>query len=511
MTALEILIWHDADAAALGATRATVAADGSQQLRVTEVAAGDLARAVNDTDARFVMPLAAGVRFSPLGLRDLTELAASTDSGIAYTDHASGIAPDQVAHFKPAWSPDRLRSHDYLGPAVMFGSDALRAAGGFGAAAPAEARIDAVWRIVEAGATVAHLPHITMVSDDVASAADHLAATIAHAERVGFPGDCAIDAATGATRITPRLPAEPYVSIIMPTAGATADVQGASRCLAVEAVRSITAETAYDNYEVLAVIDAASPDGLAAQLTALGARTIENDSPFNFSGACNLGVSYSRGEIIVLLNDDTEVLDGDWLARLVMHLHDPDVGAVGPKLLYEDGTVQHAGLLGRHGTIRHRYLGAGPDEPGYGGYLRNVVTVGAATGACLAVRLEDYLDVGGLHLGFPRNYNDVDLCMKLRMHGKRIVVDNHTSMRHLESKTRTPSMHAWEDVAAQARWEQWLRFDPYDNPGFELDGFDDAPVPVDEHLEALRHDMRQPVRVLPSAARTPATTVIVEA
>ena len=438
-------------------------------------------RALERTVAPALMFLVPGTRFVEGGVEMACELAGSA-AVVGYGDHVDVHfdGSREVLH-KPAWSPDRFRCMNYLGPAVVLSVAELGQVGGFRREAEPELLYDAVLRMVGDGGSVAHLPRLIVESParprmarvTASIVSDHLTAT-------GRPFSPHWQDADHPLLMQPALAEEPSVSIIVPTIGTTAVIDGEERVLVVTALQSVVDRTDYEAFEIVVVLDANSPDGLQHDLEAIDPRIrcLSNDRPFSFSQACNLGAAHTTGEIIVLLNDDTEVTDSSWLQHLVMHLADDGVGAVGLKLLFEDGTIQHAGLLGRHGTVRHRYLASPTSAEGYLNYLDSVVDVAAVTGACLAVRSSDYDLVGGLSLEFPLNYNDIDLCMKLRKAGLRIVVDNQVTMRHFESLTRLSGLEPWEDRSAQARWNAWLRWDPYDNPNFDMVGYTDEPVAV---------------------------------
>jgi GT2 family glycosyltransferase len=206
---------------------------------------------------------------------------------------------------------------------------------------------------------------------------------------------------------------------------------------------------------------------------------VREDRPFNFAQACNLGAVRSRGEVLVFLNDDTEIIQPDWLERLVMYATRPDVGAVGAKLLYGDRRIQHAGTWARHGNPHHRYVGYRWDHPGYLAALTTAQNCLAVTAACLAVERSKFADVGGFATRFPLAYNDVDLCLKLSRSGYRTVVDCATTVIHHESSSRDPSVADWEFDLLRDRWGPVLDNDPYDNPNHSAHGVDEyPPTPV---------------------------------
>ncbi len=194
-------------------------------------------------------------------------------------------------------------------------------------------------------------------------------------------------------------------------------------------------------------------------------RLVTYDHPFSFSGKINLGAVHSEGEHLLLLNDDMEVVTPDWLERMVMYSSIPEVGAVGARLLLEDGRIQHAGVLFEHGGHPgHFYRGFSRD---FKGYSNNVVIAQnylAVTAACLMTRRELFERVGGLSTTLPMNYNDMDYCLKLRAIDRRVVYDPDTVLFHFESSSRSTEVEDWEIEHLGARWGHHTAVDPYTNP-----------------------------------------------
>jgi GT2 family glycosyltransferase len=209
------------------------------------------------------------------------------------------------------------------------------------------------------------------------------------------------------------------------------------------------------------------------------AAIVAYDHAFNYSAINNFAVSHARGELIALLNNDIEVIGPDWLSEMVVQALRPEVGAVGAKLYYPDGFVQHAGIivgLGRGvGDHGHRYLPR--EEPGYFGRAQIVHNLSAVTAACLVVRRNVYLQVGGLdaeHLGVA--FNDVDFCLRLRDAGYLNVWTPYAELIHHESVSRgaedTPEKQAREAGEIEfmkRRWGARLSEDPYYSPNLSLD------------------------------------------
>ena len=266
-------------------------------------------------------------------------------------------------------------------------------------------------------------------------------------------------------------PRRTSASVIVPTKDHPA--------LLARAIGAIRARTS-GVVEIVVVDNASATEEARRQIAALRgtADTVVIDYPgaFNFSRICNEAAAVARGEILVFLNDDTEVLSGDWLDRLCAHASDPTVGAVGAKLTYPDGRLQHVGvLLGMGGSAGHFGAPAPGDDPGWIGRNRVVHEVSAVTGACLAVARQKFESVGGFdaeHL--PIELSDIDLCLKLNARGWQTIVDPAVHILHEESASRGGAtlrrlaVHNAERAIFLDRWRHMLRDDPFFHPGLSL-------------------------------------------
>jgi GT2 family glycosyltransferase len=293
-------------------------------------------------------------------------------------------------------------------------------------------------------------------------------------------------------------PNECCVSVIIPTRGGVARIGGTDRVMVVDAVRSIVKHAYTVEYEIVIVHDEDADPGYLDDLGRLLGdrfRVVRFTEPFNFSAKVNMGVRESRGDVVVLLNDEVEVLSERWLDQLVAIAQQPDVGAVGAKLLFEDGTIQHAGHAFTGGQILH--VGAGePDGPGEFGMNLVDREVSGVTAACLAQRREVWTRLGGLDEALPNNFNDVDYCQRIRAKGYRIVQANSVILHHFESRTRQPRVHWWETSRIMDRLGTHLsEVDPFtpDRPGLLKPN-------LDANLEPVR-DFREWVRVTREVVR----------
>jgi GT2 family glycosyltransferase len=204
---------------------------------------------------------------------------------------------------------------------------------------------------------------------------------------------------------------------------------------------------------------------------------VSDTAPFNFARRSNRGSQAASGEILVFVNDDFVPIRSDWLELLTAPLADERVAITGGTLLFEDNSVQHLGVGIIAGSDRHFYSGTNMSIPRVASLVAMNREVDAVTGACLAVRADVFNDVGGLFEGFPLNYNDIDLCLKLRQAGFRIVYSPHVRATHWESRTRRVKETA-KDVYL-ARWAHFFANDPFYSP--HLSPIEFAPDPL-EHL-----------------------------
>jgi GT2 family glycosyltransferase len=295
-----------------------------------------------------------------------------------------------------------------------------------------------------------------------------------HLERTGVHAEVAPGLAPGLHHVRYRLPAPaPRVSLVMPTRNA--------RGLVETSVRSIRRLTRYPSYEIHLVDNGSdAPDALAAfaELARAGEVVLHRDSrAFNFSALNNAAVGRTEADVVCLINNDVEALHAEWLEEMVSVALQPGVGAVGAKLLYPDGRIQHGGVLvGLHGAADHAYAGAPGDAPGYAQQLLVRREVSAVTAACLVVRRALYLEVGGLDEEvFPVSFNDVDFCLKLRTRGYRNVWTPHARLVHHESASRGKALRPEEKARAdrelaalRSRWADALLDDPYHSPNLSL-------------------------------------------
>lgn len=379
--------------------------------------------------------------------------------------------------FKPDWSPSLLREVMYVGHFLVARKTLVRDAGGLDSTYDGVQDFEFMLRLSEHTANIHHISkilyHWRRIPGSVADHSDakpglglkQVAAVNAHLKRLRIAAE-AVPHPKLAHRAVIRPLARthfPKVSIVIPTKDAGELI---SRCL-----DSIFSKTTYPAFEVV-VVDNGTTDPVA--LGAMDRHTIVRVpfcEQFNFSRANNVGVAAASGEILVLLNNDTEVVHADWLDQLLFLLEQPDVGAVGPVLFYPDGTIQHAGVaIGMRGTADHVLRGLPANADGYFGSLACTREVSAVTFACAMLRKADYLAVGGLEELYRTHYQDVDLCLRLIARGRKIICTPRTHLVHYESATRGTRydhldralfIDSWAQTLAQgdrySRWEPEAR------------------------------------------------------
>lgn len=250
---------------------------------------------------------------------------------------------------------------------------------------------------------------------------------------------------------------QPAISIVIPTRAQRGADGSTSVVLA--CVASIVEKSTFRDFEIVVVHDAgAEPEVLVAlkKIAGTSLRLVRFDGPFNFSRKMNLGVVQSRGSFILSMNDDVEVISADWLEQLRETIEPADVAMVGAMLYFANDTIQHAGHAHIGGLPTHVGLGeprgsAGPDDD----YLRVRERVGV-TAACALIRRDAFEEVGGFCELLPGNYNDVDLSLKLRSRGYRILWTPRAELFHFESVSRSPEVSGYELGFLHNRWTSTL-------------------------------------------------------
>lgn len=373
-------------------------------------------------------------------LNQFSKVLSKEDCDYIYCDHEivdEAHRPKRPV-FKGDFSYDTLRSFNYMGPLI-----AVRR--GFVESVSADqpfSLYDLLLRLSEVKARPHHIAECLyhQINEDVDLEADGRALN-ASFERQGIMAALVADQQAHGHRVQYLLAQRPLVSIIIPTKDHSDILQ---TCL-----HSIYSKSSYENFEVV-VMDNNSFEAKTAQLFEKyeskheNFRVIKADFPFNYSKINNLGVAHARGEFLILLNNDTEVLSSDWIEKMLGFAQQDHVGAVGAKLLFPDHTIQHAGIVtGVGGLANHVYLSARDDDIGIDGRLRLPYNYVGVTAACLMVQKNKYKSVGGLDEALTVAFNDVDFNLKLVDMGLFNVLLPEVKLIHAESRSRG------KDVGAQ--------------------------------------------------------------
>lgn len=377
--------------------------------------------------------------------------------------------------FKPEWSPEYFRGAMYVGHLLCVRRQ-LAAGTRFDSAFDGVQDFEFMLRLSETNPRIAHVPevlyHWRKTPGSIAESTDakpdigvlQARAVNAHLERLHLRARAEPAALPHRLKIIPAT-RETYtrVSIIIPTRDAP-EVFG--RCL-----KSIFEKTSYPDFEVVVIDNETADPAALALMEQYPIRRIPFPGQFNFSRANNEGAATASGQLLVFLNNDTEIVSEDWLQHLAYYAEQPDVGASGALLAYEDQTVQHAGVaLGMRGTADHlmRKFPVGVD--GYAGSLVCAREVSAVTGACLMMRKSLFEEVGGFNPHFFTAYQDVDLCLRLRERGLRIISTPRAVLLHHESVSRQSYYDMIDRMLLLDRWEAVIEGgDPYYNPNLDLE------------------------------------------
>ncbi len=386
--------------------------------------------------------------------------------------------------FKPDWSPELFRGVMYVGHLLCVRRALVEEAGGVDSAFDGVQDYELMLRLSERTSRIEHVPrilyHWRKLPGSVAAYTDakhgipqlQAAAVTAHLERKGIAA-FALPHPTlpHRTSIHPKPRGRwPSVTVIVPTRDAPAEV---SRCLA-----SLFSRTTYPSFSVLLVDNGTSDPDALRLFEEYPVEVLPFDEPFNFSRANNLGVAHARSEQVVFLNNDTEIRTPEWLEALVSLAEGDGVGAVGPLLVYPDGTVQHAGVvLGIRGTADHIMRGFPAAADGYAGSLSCTREVSAVTGACLAIGRGLFEEAGGFDERFATHYQDVDLCLRLRQLERRNLYTPRAVVRHDEGATRGDRYDRLDRALLLDAWGETIgRGDPYYSRWLSLTGQDYRPV-----------------------------------
>ena len=406
--------------------------------------------AIDMTDGEYVAFLDHDDRLAPDALAEVAVAVNETGADFIYTDedHVEVNGERRDPHFKPDYSPDLLLSHNYMTHLVVVRRDLLDRVGGLRSEFDGAQDYDFVLRATEAAKTIVHIPKVLYHWRMSAGSTSLNAASKPRAAERGRQAlvDALKRRSRGAGtvvdanvpyfyRVKYAISGEPRVSIIIPFK----DRADLLHCV----IGDILEKSTYVNFEILGVSNNSEEEETADAMRDLAGidsrvRFLDYDAPFNFSAIVNHGAMHASGEHLVLMNNDIRLISEDWIEALLEHSQREEVGAVGGKLYYPDGRVQHAGVIvGIGGYAGHAHKGFPGSHQGYYNRLQVVQNVSAVTGAFMMVRKEAFETIGGFNEeDFGVACNDVDFCLRARERGYWNVFTPYAQACHLESASR---------------------------------------------------------------------------
>jgi GT2 family glycosyltransferase len=469
------------DPARLQATRASVDAQVYAEWEIREVD-GAAARnaAISESLADFVGVVTAGDRLSPVALLRIAQtIAADPAVDAVYTDEDAWPLDGEPSRprFKPDWSPELLHACMYIGGLFVVRRTVVTAAGGYRAAMDGALDYDLALRVTPVARQIAHVSDVLYhraaadagyAQSAGAAAATALADACAHdgLDATVLPG-----AISGVWRTRVTVVDPPRIAVVIPTDG-RGPRRGAPAFVA-ECVRSLRQRTRYPHYDLLVCDNGnLTPETLAYLDTVPHRRvTYRWEGAFNFPRKINFAVRQTDAPFVLLLNDDVEPINEDWLDAMLEYARQPQIGAVGAKLYYPDGRLQHVGVaVGVCGVAAHLLHQHPGGAQGWGGIAVTPRNCSAVTGACLLTRRHVYEEVGGFDDTLALDFNDVAFCLGVRRAGYRIVFTPHARLFHHESASFGTRRQRTEEVAAM--WQTWgraLERDPYYNVNLTRD------------------------------------------
>lgn len=390
--------------------------------------------------------------------------------------------------FKSDYGPDSLCGNNYIRHFTVFRQNLLQETGGFDEACEGALDYDLILRLTERAEQIVHIPEILYycrsdADSDISTiktvpsvAEAGTRAVQRRIERLGLKGEVSIiKKGFEYYRIRYDINTTPLISIIIPNYEHIDDLR---KCL-----NSVFEKTTYSNFEVLIVENNSTSQEIfdyyeKIQQEKHNVRVVFWPYKFNYSAINNFGFKYCKGDYILLLNNDIEVITPDWIQEMLMYAQRKDVGATGVKLLYPDNTIQHAGVgMGINTLTGNYFRGFSRGDAGYMGRLLYAQNLYVVTAACMMVRRDVWEEMGGLDESFAVAFNDVDLCMHIRKAGYLVVWTPFAELYHYESKSRgmddTPEKmrRSFSEILhLRTRWQRELeKGDPYYNPNLRMD------------------------------------------
>lgn len=477
--------------AGAGVDLAVLADEGSGGLAVLSLTEGTLAAeadgladVANDRDAWAVIA-PAGARLHPHTANILARYAGQRpDVAIFYGDdvaYSEETLLEQV-RLKPQFDRTLFAAQDYIGAPLFVRGPALHELGGLRPSLGDAALYDLVLRAAEQGMSIERIPEVLLVQGKRRVRAPQVGRRAMLEQSPLYAGyDITEGPAPQTLALSRRFEGEwPHVTLCVPTRRSAID--GGEGSYIERLLHSLAhIEWPADRLTVLVGDDVEGEASWIDHAWPFELRRIETPrapgEPFNFSAKMNRLWRAAESDLVVLLNDDVVAERQDWLRALISFAVERDLGAVGPRLLYDDGTIQHAGVYGGvMGTSAHAWLGLEADAPSYQDWALTQREVSMTTGAVLATRRSVLEAIGGFDERFTLEFNDIDLCLKMRQQGYRIVYNPMAELTHSEKKSRGDTAPPGEQLALfLARWHDWLADDPALPPNMRRDMLDLTP------------------------------------
>lgn len=425
----------------------------------------------------------------PDALYEIVKAINDTSADVLYTDEDK-VSMDGRHYFDPNFKPDfnlfRLRENNYICHIFVVKKSLTDETGLLRSKFDGAQDFDFILRCCEKAQKIMHIPkvlyhwrcHMDSTAADPSSKAYAYEAgrkaVREHYQRLGIDAKVEMTERPGWYRSHVKVQGNPLISVIIPNKDHTDDLE---LCLF-----SMTRKSTYRNYEILIVENNSEKEETFEYYRKLPdrypkARVLTWEKEFNYSAINNFAAKEAKGEYLLFLNNDVEILTPDWMEEMLQNCQQENVAAVGAKLYYPDDTIQHAGVvLGLGGIAGHIMCRASKEDPGYFGRMISVQEISAVTAACMMVKKSDFDAVGGLDETFQVAFNDIDLCMKFRAAGKKIIFTPYAELYHYESKSRgledTPEKQFRFDKEVkrfQEKWAQQLEMgDPYYSPNLSV-------------------------------------------
>lgn len=425
----------------------------------------------------------------PDALYEIVKAINDTDADVVYTDEDK-VSMDGRHYFDPNFKPDFnlfcLRENNYICHIFVVRKSLTDETGMLRSEFDGAQDFDFILRCCEKAKKITHIPKVlyhwrchmdSTAADPSSKAYAYEAGRKAireHYQRMGIDAKVDMTERPGWYRSHIKVQGNPMVSIIIPNKDHTDDLE---LCLF-----SMSRKSTYRNYEVLIVENNSEKEETFEYYKKLPerypkVRVLTWEKEFNYSAINNFAAEEAQGEYLLFLNNDVEILTPDWIEEMLQNCQQENVAAVGAKLYYPDDTIQHAGVvLGLGGIAGHIMCRASREDPGYFGRMISVQEISAVTAACMMVKKSEFDSVKGFDETFQVAFNDIDLCMKFRAAGKKIVFTPYAELYHYESKSRgledTPEKQFRFDKEVkrfQEKWAQQLEMgDPYYSPNLSV-------------------------------------------